>query len=519
MFLFALPKVIKLNINRRSKSYFQAVTNNNDGLTVVELMIAVAILVLVLAGGYTFFSFGWNTFDRGTSKAIVQNNLRMAVEDITKEIRYAGNLSIIDSTGVPDPIENDDFYIFVNNDNRIERKSKTDMKIIPHELDSDINFELSFVRVEENRLKIVVKESGSDMEIETEIRLLNGTIDNTITSGNALRVESNVSGGNPDPVAVTGVTLSDSNLTLQEGNSLTLIALVQPPGDTNKNVTWISNNTTVATVNSNGLVTGISAGTATITVTTEDGSFTDTCAITVVETQALSINNVNPPMAKVDSVYNHSFSATGGVEPYTFSLVSGNLPNGINLSIGGILSGAPAANTDDTYYITINVTDNSDPVNSDSHEFTLVVNPGTGGDPVNVATESNKFSSTPVNTAIGNLSVESGFANWNSLPVSVQYDLGEGNEVVVVSYTLKAEMSGRAPKEWTMQGSADGLTWDDLSTVTLAPSPNPWVSQNTHTYDLPEEKRGSYRYYRLNITTAYHNNQLRLNQVQLLVTP
>ena len=51
---------------------------------------------------------------------------------------------------------------------------------------------------------------------------------------------------------------------------------------TNQNITWTSSNETVATV-TNGIVTAISPGTATITVTTEDGNYTDTCTITVTD--------------------------------------------------------------------------------------------------------------------------------------------------------------------------------------------------------------------------------------------
>ncbi len=54
-----------------------------------------------------------------------------------------------------------------------------------------------------------------------------------------------------------------------------------PAEATNKNITWSSSNEAVATVDSTGLVTAVAPGSATITVTTEDGSFTDTCAVTV----------------------------------------------------------------------------------------------------------------------------------------------------------------------------------------------------------------------------------------------
>ena len=81
-------------------------------------------------------------------------------------------------------------------------------------------------------------------------------------------------------VSVTGVTLNKTELTLTEGNNETLTATVQPDNATNKNVTWSSNNLEVATVE-NGTVTAKAAGTATITVTTEDGNKTATCAVTV----------------------------------------------------------------------------------------------------------------------------------------------------------------------------------------------------------------------------------------------
>ena len=82
-------------------------------------------------------------------------------------------------------------------------------------------------------------------------------------------------------VPVTGVTLSQTELSLTEGNTAQLTATVKPDDATNKNVTWSSDDTSVATVDATGKVTAVSAGTATITVTTVDQSKTATCEVTV----------------------------------------------------------------------------------------------------------------------------------------------------------------------------------------------------------------------------------------------
>jgi len=86
-------------------------------------------------------------------------------------------------------------------------------------------------------------------------------------------------------VPVTGVTLNHSALTLTAGNTTVLTAEVTPDNATNKNVTWSSGNTNVATV-SDGVVTAHAPGTVVITVTTVDGNKTATCVVTV---QAASV--------------------------------------------------------------------------------------------------------------------------------------------------------------------------------------------------------------------------------------
>ena len=80
---------------------------------------------------------------------------------------------------------------------------------------------------------------------------------------------------------VTGVSINPSAITLGIGESSELTATVMPADAANKNVTWTSSDTTVAAVSENGTITANKAGTATITVKTNDGGKTDTCLVTV----------------------------------------------------------------------------------------------------------------------------------------------------------------------------------------------------------------------------------------------
>ncbi len=85
----------------------------------------------------------------------------------------------------------------------------------------------------------------------------------------------------PPHVDVTSVVLNKGTMRLNKGENEQLIATVLPDNATNKNVTWSSSNTSVATVAADGTVTAVASGTATITCTTEEGSHTATCNVTV----------------------------------------------------------------------------------------------------------------------------------------------------------------------------------------------------------------------------------------------
>lgn len=115
-----------------------------------------------------------------------------------------------------------------------------------------------------------------------------GTITGVNVGSTNLTVKEDISGISrtrtvsvTDPNAVTGVSLNKSSLSLNTNESSSLIATVSPGSASNKNVTWSSSNTGVATVSSSGVVSAKKAGTATITVRTVSGNKTATCKVTV----------------------------------------------------------------------------------------------------------------------------------------------------------------------------------------------------------------------------------------------
>ncbi len=82
-------------------------------------------------------------------------------------------------------------------------------------------------------------------------------------------------------VDATGVGLNKTSTSIGVGYTETLTATLAPATASNQNISWTSSDTDVATV-ANGIVTAVAEGSATITATTEDGSFTATCDVTVI---------------------------------------------------------------------------------------------------------------------------------------------------------------------------------------------------------------------------------------------
>ncbi len=131
-----------------------------------------------------------------------------------------------------------------------------------------------------------VDENGNVKGLKTGKVTITVTTENGKTATKDITVKAK-STSNPKPsnsptpttIDPTGVTIG--GLTeVYVGKSIQLWATVSPDNATNKSVTWSSNNSGIATVDENGNVTGVSAGTVTITVTTANGK-TATYEVTV----------------------------------------------------------------------------------------------------------------------------------------------------------------------------------------------------------------------------------------------
>ena len=115
-------------------------------------------------------------------------------------------------------------------------------------------------------------------------------------------------------VAVTGVTLNKSTVSIVIGETFKLVPTVKPDDATNKEVTWKSSNTAVATVAEDGTITAVKAGTATITCTTKDGAKKATCAVTVTS-KAVAVTGVTLNKSKISITVGETFKLEPTISP------------------------------------------------------------------------------------------------------------------------------------------------------------------------------------------------------------
>jgi uncharacterized protein YjdB len=206
-----------------------------------------------------------------------------------------------DTSGVKGTSESIEFFVV---EPSIEKAPATPILVSPVDLSADLDNSLTFLwgkieDAESYSIQISEKSDFSSLFLNKELLTENQIDVEGLLSGTTYfwRVNASNQTGNSewseiwsfsikeepqeDIIKVTGIAVSPTTVSLQIGDTLQLNAEIEPANATNKTVIWLSSDSAIATVSSEGWVTAISKGNVTISAITEDGNFTDNAIISV----------------------------------------------------------------------------------------------------------------------------------------------------------------------------------------------------------------------------------------------
>ncbi|MFA5764476.1 MAG: immunoglobulin-like domain-containing protein, partial [archaeon] len=271
------------------------------------------------------------------------------------------------------------------------------------------------------------------------------------------------------PVSVTGVTVNPTTLNLLVGNTANLTATVLPINASNLNIVWNTSDALVATV-SNGVVTANATGTADITVTTVDGSFTATTTVTVtsaVIVPTLSSIAITTPANKL--VY-----TVGEVLDTTGLVVTGTYSDGSTSTQAFVVTGFNSGATTSSQVLTVTV-------GAFTANYTIVINaavvtppvtyPSVGGgagtpiystyDPDTTEPTITLIGSNPVSLSVGETYAEAGATAYDNINGDIT------SRINIVS-SVNTNVAGSYPVVYTVRDNA-GNTGSITRTVVVNP--------------------------------------------------
>lgn len=343
--------------------------SNSKAVTLLELIIVMAVILLISALAFSIHFFGLDTFAIGKKQSNIQYEVRMAALHITREVRNAETVEILDC--VPETFNPGKKYIYAG-DNAVKCFKGGMIKNLSGEINGGVNLEFKPNNSSGKILNFRIHADPGDKNysIDSEVLILN-IGDNSIEGSSSGSVVSFGPLTDAESVSVDAMNLDLASLN-GDLSSVTSNLILPSSGANGTTITWVSEN---PAVDDNGIVTrpgvdmGDATGALTATISKDTEVETKTFIVTVKDLDTLVLEDISPEEGFVGQQYTHKFTANGGDGLYLFTHTAGNLPDGLNLSAEGELSGIPA--TAGTYIFTVTVTDGSG--NSASTEFTVVI--------------------------------------------------------------------------------------------------------------------------------------------------
>lgn len=280
---------------------------NRAGLTLVEIIVAIAISSILLIFATSFLLFGNLTFKKGNVQVDKQSDIRIASDYVANQIQYATFIEVTDSmddgTAVLDFRERIYFIdnVLIHEKYDIAQAKYVEVYRSPFTLQNT-----TFKLVDKSVILDIRDDSRieSDYKLSTKIDLPNIIASQTSMPLNIVKFSRGVasigliSGGSGG--VVTGLSVSPTSAELEQGHTLFLTPTISTSGSgSDQSLTWTSSNEDIATVNSGMVTAKTILGNVTITVTSNSNpSAVASCEITVITATS---TDVTPPVAIVNN--------------------------------------------------------------------------------------------------------------------------------------------------------------------------------------------------------------------------
>lgn len=279
-----------------------------NGVTLVELIIALTLLTLVISLGMNFLLTGSKVFSKGSSQYNIQSSVRFASANISDMVRFASSIEILaaNPNTLTDPYDyiyldsGDLIHSFINDaGNRAQRILAYDLTALSFENNS----------VDEQLLGLVLTgiENAQEYQIDLGVALPNFSILNQQITGESsglalmfYRDRTDIAAGSPTTLAISPGT----DFNLLQNDTVNFYA--------NKNVTWSSSSPSVISVSQTGSMTATATASnsvgssTTITATTvdEDPQQSRSVTVTIVEQSNYTVEVVRNDYSSIDGDLN-----------------------------------------------------------------------------------------------------------------------------------------------------------------------------------------------------------------------